>query len=463
MVHAFWRLLNRRGQRIKENRQLIESSLDTAIASPWLSCSLFRFQCSRWLAYYDHLPSPKRGLSATLRASCDAAGLTDSIELINCITNTSFYINKRRRNILQAVLEHGLRTDNSTAVVFQLADACGHCVGRQKQVFELLIESDPVGKEETLVESQGIFSILILGFIDELKRTAISKAFIEPLHHIFQNNPEIEENLDSHGRSFWCTVVENLSGIKAKDLKGEKAQTLSEWVECLLKDSESSSSFIALPYEDISFEDVGWAWGARDFLRIFELHPEIAPRNNFDIREVASARDQTPDSLLSASRSTVASPTCSPARMSRQVEKFPVESFLKHDLRFKSTDWLLPFVTTGSVAEFSGFIDCLRRRTISRSHASLLANYGQLFTAFLNDKKFILTELCRYLIKKKDDRIPFCGITTTEALESIGWSMSDLCEGLEDPDEFRFRENQADALLRDMGVKLFKSETVLNG
>ncbi|CAK9091524.1 unnamed protein product [Durusdinium trenchii] len=132
-------------------------------------------------------------------------------------------------------------------ILLQLHEACYNCVGRHKEVFEYCIY-DLLDAEdgECADSSKRVVCRHAAAFLDNHKRNALHAAFLSPLKYVFQNVYEVFENLDSHGASFWVAVLH----VFFPDLD--------------------------MPFENIEALDIGWAWGAVDFLPMMEGSGSVA-------------------------------------------------------------------------------------------------------------------------------------------------------------------------------------------
>eukprot|EP00397_Hematodinium_sp_SG-2012_P039730 GEMP01043421.1.p1 GENE.GEMP01043421.1~~GEMP01043421.1.p1 ORF type:complete len:397 (+),score=71.02 GEMP01043421.1:165-1355(+) len=122
--------------------------------------------------------------------------------------------------------------------VLQLHEACFNCIGRHKEVLEYLVNDAMMASQPT--SGEAVFVTLFARFLDKLKIQVLDLTVIHPLKYIFSHVYRIYENLDNHGRSFWCAILEKAN--------------------------------IELPYDDIKEVDTGWVWGAYDFWSV--LSPE---------------------------------------------------------------------------------------------------------------------------------------------------------------------------------------------
>jgi len=148
-------------------------------------------------------------------------------------------------------------------MILQLHEACYNCIGRHKEVFEYciydLIDAE-TGKADALAhavpptfadavvmpllvsqEIQGAQHVVrrfVARFLDRHKRDALQAAMLSPIKFLFQDCYEVFENIDSHGSSFWASVL----------------QTFFPELE--------------MPFESIVGLDNGWVWAAVDFLTI---------------------------------------------------------------------------------------------------------------------------------------------------------------------------------------------------
>lgn len=129
-------------------------------------------------------------------------------------------------------------------ILLQMHEACYNCVGRHKEVFEYCVydlldaERRPDGRPVPSDRQQAMALVRQHAeiFLDKHKRNALHAAYLSPLKYLFQDIYEIFENLDSHGASFWVAMLKTFF----PDLD--------------------------MPFEDIEQLDIGWAWGAIDFL-----------------------------------------------------------------------------------------------------------------------------------------------------------------------------------------------------
>jgi hypothetical protein len=146
-------------------------------------------------------------------------------------------------------------------IVLQLHEACYNCIGRHKEVFEYciydLIEADVAGDASCGAKGLDDGALAHAGacaavrrhaglFLDRHKRHALQASVLSPLKFLFQNKYEVFENIDSHGASFWGSV---LTAGFFPDLE--------------------------LPFESIVELDTGWTWGAVDFLPVMMQHREM--------------------------------------------------------------------------------------------------------------------------------------------------------------------------------------------
>lgn len=131
-------------------------------------------------------------------------------------------------------------------ILLQMHEACYNCVGRHKEVFEYCVY-DLLDAERQLINPDGLVpsdqqqAMALVRqhaeiFLDKHKRNALHAAYLSPLKYLFQDIYEIFENLDSHGASFWVAMLKTFF----PDLD--------------------------MPFEDIEQLDIGWTWGAIDFL-----------------------------------------------------------------------------------------------------------------------------------------------------------------------------------------------------
>lgn len=129
-------------------------------------------------------------------------------------------------------------------ILLQMHEACYNCVGRHKEVFEYCVydlldaEQRPDGRRLPSDRQQAMALVRQHAeiFLDKHKRNALHAAYLSPLKYLFQDIYEIFENLDSHGASFWVAML-----------------------KCFFPDLD-------MPFEDIEQLDIGWTWGAIDFL-----------------------------------------------------------------------------------------------------------------------------------------------------------------------------------------------------
>jgi len=155
-------------------------------------------------------------------------------------------------------------------VVLQLHEACYNCIGRHKEVFEYciydLIEAEMeggaisriAGVDEARAGASAVVQRHASLFLDRHKRHALQASILSPLKFIFQKRYEVFENIDSHGASFWGSV------LVASFFDG-----------------------LELPFESIVELDTGWTWAAVDFLPAMMQQSEtraalerfIAPEN----------------------------------------------------------------------------------------------------------------------------------------------------------------------------------------
>lgn len=151
-------------------------------------------------------------------------------------------------------------------ILLQLHEACFNCIGRHKEVFEYCIY-DLIDAEtaEGVIESVPADSTASCGsgsvdqgraphaedrarsivrhhaawFLDRHKRAALHAVTISPLKFLYQHRYEVFENLDSHGSSFWASMLTDVffPGLE-------------------------------MPFEPIVDLDTGWSWGAVHFLPV---------------------------------------------------------------------------------------------------------------------------------------------------------------------------------------------------
>jgi len=159
-------------------------------------------------------------------------------------------------------------------IMLQLHEACYNCIGRHKEVFEYcvhdLIEAEAEacidlepkigasarmeGSAAAIAETRAARAAFADAgldrsrravcrhaamFLDRHKRNALQASVLAPLKFIFQNDYKVVENIDSHGASFWATML----------------------VQGFLPGFE-------MPSESIEELDTGWTWGSVDFLEL---------------------------------------------------------------------------------------------------------------------------------------------------------------------------------------------------
>lgn len=143
-------------------------------------------------------------------------------------------------------------------IVLQLHEACYNCIGRHKEVFEYciydLLEAEMAGNvisslpgvdDEARAGASAVVQRHAGLFLDRHKRHALQASILSPLKFIFQKRYEVFENIDSHGASFWGSVL--MAGCFGG---------------------------LELPFESIVELDTGWTWAAVDFLPAMMQHSE---------------------------------------------------------------------------------------------------------------------------------------------------------------------------------------------
>jgi len=149
-------------------------------------------------------------------------------------------------------------------IILQLHEACYNCIGRHKEVFEYciydLIEAEageepwPDAKQlagyiggdtaapaapvaDPMESARATVRRHAAMFLDKHKRNALGAACLSPLKFLFQRCYEVFENIDSHGASFWASML-----------------TIAFFPG------------LEMPFESIVELDTGWTWGAVHFL-----------------------------------------------------------------------------------------------------------------------------------------------------------------------------------------------------
>ncbi|CAJ1383274.1 unnamed protein product [Effrenium voratum] len=141
-------------------------------------------------------------------------------------------------------------------ILLQMHEACYNCVGRHKEVFEYCIYDLMQAEEPVPICRGGTHSAQAVcqhaaAFLDRHKRNALHAAFLSPLKFLFQRRYEVFENLDSHGASFWVAIL------------------------------RSFNSDLDMPFENIEELDMGWIWGAVDFLPHMQSSPACTALHRF--------------------------------------------------------------------------------------------------------------------------------------------------------------------------------------
>ena len=121
-----------------------------------------------------------------------------------------------------------------TNCFLQVLEATFNCVARHKEVFEYLIVTFMIvsqsGTPEGVVSNSELSRVFRM-WIDVYKKQALFASIINPMLFLFKNCYSVYENLESHGVSFWSSVIETVLDIP-------------------------------MPFEMIPDLDKGWTWSA---------------------------------------------------------------------------------------------------------------------------------------------------------------------------------------------------------
>jgi len=348
-------------------------------------------QNSMYREYIDIWKKPTRPFPVVLREAFSISGMpiTALLTLERSLYGKfkcPFY-SKKRLEILSSVLEAAIRVNDTFPLIYQLHDACEFCIGRHKEVFEKLINYDSPANSSGREGAAILVSDSVSRFLDEFKRDALTCAFISPLKYIYRNSPETLDNLESHGRSFWASLMEAMTGIQ-------------------------------MPYEDISAMDSGWAWAARDFLKIMLKYPQL----DFTVRNVIWSRKSFGASEI------------------KKSEDFAV--------KFSKFSFFFPFVKSGTPEEFAEFLAAVKFRKLSSPTADLLAEYCKIFTGFFEDRELVARRLIDYLITR-----PLPGVS--EAAEMLGIPLTSLVTCSEESFNYSYEFDQLHSLLNICRIRLF--------
>ena len=145
-----------------------------------------------------------------------------------------------------------------TDYFLQVLEACFNCVGRHKEAFELIVRgyiemrqgvTDRVSATErdAVSEKTGAVKMHFSAWLDAYKIHALRAAVIDPLLFLLRHRYDVWENIESHGMSFWSTIVE-------------------------------AALDIPMPLERLGSLDTGWGWGARFVDDEKDLHAEVLRR-----------------------------------------------------------------------------------------------------------------------------------------------------------------------------------------
>ncbi|CAK0856362.1 unnamed protein product [Prorocentrum cordatum] len=140
-------------------------------------------------------------------------------------------------------------------MLLQLHEACYNCIGRHKEVFEYCMydlldaeASTPAAPKQgatdladDLAGARRAVLYHAARVLDRHKREALHGAILSPLKLLYRDDYKVFENLDSHGTSFWSTVL-----------------------------TEAFFPGLQMPFEAIRELDSGWSWGAVDFLPVLQ-------------------------------------------------------------------------------------------------------------------------------------------------------------------------------------------------
>ena len=307
-------------------------SLSSVIDLSWLRCSIYKDNVKRWQA-------SSRNFNVILNQAFTLSTTTpDEMQLIRSTLigdKRSPFYNEQRLQILGSILEEAILTGDTTCLLYQLHDACSYCVARHKEVFERIVS--PISPHST--DSSRIIKEAVAHFMDDFKRDALTSAFINPIRFIYKNSPEMLDNLESHGRSFWSSLMEVVTGI-------------------------------SMPYEDISAVDVGWAWGARDFLKIMLKYPH----------------------LDKAIRSVIWNPSnFGTSEISGKV-----------GVKFSTMSYFFGFVKSGSPSEFRNFLEAAKTRQLPGQYTEQIHEYSKIFNCYFQDRELINRRLFEYFIRRPE-------------------------------------------------------------
>eukprot|EP00754_Rhynchopus_humris_P018561 Rhum_TRINITY_DN14605_c7_g1::Rhum_TRINITY_DN14605_c7_g1_i5::g.103766::m.103766 len=145
-----------------------------------------------------------------------------------------------------------------TDYFLQVLEACFNCVGRHKEAFEHIVrgyiemrqrEADCASaiERDAASEKTGAVKMHFGAWLDAYKIHALRAAVIDPLLFLLRHRYDVWENIESHGMSFWSTIVE-------------------------------AALDIPMPLERLGSLDTGWGWGARFVDDDKELHAEVLRR-----------------------------------------------------------------------------------------------------------------------------------------------------------------------------------------
>lgn len=136
-------------------------------------------------------------------------------------------------------------------MILQLHEACYNCIGRHKEVFEYcvhdLIDAETLPQEQRGESDADVLAAKRVVYrhaarcLDKHKRNALHAAMLSPLKFIFQKQYSVFENLDSHGASFWVSMM-----------------------------TDAFFHGLDMPFESIVRCDTGWRWGAVEFLPLMQ-------------------------------------------------------------------------------------------------------------------------------------------------------------------------------------------------
>ena len=147
-----------------------------------------------------------------------------------------------------------------TDYFLQVLEACFNCVGRHKEAFELIVrgyiemrqrQRDGAACSDSTLQANAVATRHVRlhfgAWLDAYKIHALRAAVIDPLLFLLRHRYDVWENIESHGMSFWSTIVE-------------------------------AALDIPMPLERLGSLDTGWGWGARFVDDEKDLHAEVLRR-----------------------------------------------------------------------------------------------------------------------------------------------------------------------------------------